>query len=344
MATNKNATIRYQALDRCFRNPGRRYDMDALIAACNEALLDINPHSSGVKRRQIYEDINFMQDSKGYDAPIESTKDGRKAYYRYSNSDFSINSQPLNEQEAQQLKESLLTLSRLKGMPQFEWVEELRVRLEQTFHLTTEDNILSFEENPYLTGRNYIGDIYNAIVNKRALTVAYKPFRAGSTLMFYIHPYHLKQYNNRWFLFGLNQLHGNITNIALDRICSIEQNDIEYLPNSEIDFDEYFEDVIGVSVNANASPQKVLLNVDDNLLPYITSKPIHGSQKIKKTDDRGAVQIELELQLNYELESLLLSFGEKIEVIAPQELRQKMKERIMKLNNKYSTCASPLHR
>ena len=119
MATNKNATIRYQVLDRCFRNPGRRYYMQDLIEACNEALLDINPESSGIKRRQIYEDIKFMQDSRGFDAPVESFKDGRRAYYRYTDSDFSINSQPLNEHEAQQLKESLLTLSRFKGMPPF---------------------------------------------------------------------------------------------------------------------------------------------------------------------------------------------------------------------------------
>ena len=62
MATNKNATIRYQALDRCFRNPGRKYYIDDLIEVCNDALLDIDPDSSGIKRRQIYDDIKFMQE------------------------------------------------------------------------------------------------------------------------------------------------------------------------------------------------------------------------------------------------------------------------------------------
>ena len=101
MSTNKNAVIRYQALNNCFRNPGRKYYMDDLINACNDALLDIEPGSSGVKRRQIYDDIKFMQDSCGYNAPIEVCKEGRNAYYRYANIDFSINSQPLNEQESQ---------------------------------------------------------------------------------------------------------------------------------------------------------------------------------------------------------------------------------------------------
>lgn len=336
MATNKNATIRYQALDRCFRNSGRRYYIEDLIEACNEALLDVNPDSSGIKRRQIYEDIKFMQDSRGFDAPVESFKDGRRAYYRYTDPNFTINNQPLNEQEAQQLKESLLTLSRFRGMPQFDWVEEMRVRLEQTFHLKTEDNILSFEENPYLTGREYIGDIYNAIVNEMVLNITYKPFKAPESLLFVIHPYHLKQYNNRWFLFGLNdEQQEGIFNLALDRIQGIEESRVAYIPNEEIDFDEYFDDVIGVSVNNDEPIQKVILKVDEDLLPYITSKPLHGSQ-IQHRDD--PTKIELNLQLNYELESQLLSHGEKIEVIEPAGLRERIKERIKKLNNKYMTC------
>lgn len=202
MSTNKNATIRYQALDRCFRNPGKRYSIDNLIDACNEALLDIDTSSSGVKKRQIYEDIKFMQDSRGFDAPIESFKEGRNAYYRYSDLSYSINNQPLNEQEAQQLKESLLTLSRFKGLPQFYWMEELSARLEHTFKLKSDQKVISFEENQFLTGREFISPIYNAIVNQKFLNIVYKSFKQELPVKLEFHPYHLKQFNNRWFVFG----------------------------------------------------------------------------------------------------------------------------------------------
>ncbi|MCF8360606.1 MAG: hypothetical protein K9H26_17765 [Prolixibacteraceae bacterium] len=74
MATNKNATIRYQNHDRCFRNPGRKYYINDLIEACNEALLDVDPFSSGVKKWQIFDDIKFMRDYRGFSAPIELLK------------------------------------------------------------------------------------------------------------------------------------------------------------------------------------------------------------------------------------------------------------------------------
>ena len=38
MPTNKNAIIRYQALDRCFSDFLHRYYMEDLIEACAEAL------------------------------------------------------------------------------------------------------------------------------------------------------------------------------------------------------------------------------------------------------------------------------------------------------------------
>ena len=308
--------------------------MDDLIEACNEALADINPYSSGIKRRQIFDDIKFMKDSKGYNAPIESFRFGKRAYYRYDNSEFSINSQPLNEQEAQQLKESLLTLSRFKGMPQFDWVEEIRVRLEQKFNLTSDENVISFDENPYLTGRELISDLYNSIVNREVLLIKYKPFKQENEILFELHPYHLKQYNNRWFLFGLNEKDIQISNIALDRIISIDKSKSVYIPNTKIDFVEYFEDVIGVTIDERKLVQKVILEISANLWPYIKTKPLHGSQRIL-TETKENTIVELELILNFELESIILSYGEEVEVIKPEALRNNILKRCHELNNMY---------
>ena len=88
MATNKHATIRYQALDKCFRNTGRKYFIDDLIEACNKAIFNYSGISDGVKRRQIFDDINFMQSESGWTVPLERLKDGRRVYYRYSDASF----------------------------------------------------------------------------------------------------------------------------------------------------------------------------------------------------------------------------------------------------------------
>jgi len=334
MATNKNAIVRYQALDKCFRNPGRKYFMDDLIDACNDALLDLDPNSTGVKRRQLFDDIKFMRDSRGYNAPIEAYRYGKKTFYRYEDINYSINSQPLNEQEAQQLKESLMTLSRFRGMPQFDWVEEIKARLEQSFKLTADDMVLSFEENPFLTGREYIGELYNAIINLQALEIEYLPFKREDPMRFTIHPYHLKQYNNRWFLFGLTEKANKITNVALDRIKSIKESKKDYKKNTAINFEEFFEEVIGVTIPEDQTLHKVILKIDAKLWPYIKTKPLHGSQKLKNENEENAI-IQLELMLNYELEALILSYGEQMEVLEPDVLRNSIINKANLIVKKY---------
>ena len=66
MATNKHATIRYQALDKCFANPGRKYFIDNLVAACNQAIFDYDGNAEGVKKRQVQDYFNFMESESDY--------------------------------------------------------------------------------------------------------------------------------------------------------------------------------------------------------------------------------------------------------------------------------------
>lgn len=334
MATNKHAIIRYQTLDKCFRNPGRTYYIDDLIEACNDAIYEYSGIEDGIKRRQVLDDIKFMESEQGWNIPLEHIRDGHKVYFRYEDMSFSINNQPLNETEENQLKEALLTLSRFKGMPQFEWVDEIAARLDSGLGLSkTSQQIIEFEQNDYLQGLEFITPLYNAILYKKVLNLAYKSFKREDNQVIIFHPYYLKQYKNRWFVFGLNEEFGQITNLALDRMMGVEDCKHEYIPN-DVDFSEYFEDIIGVTLHKEAKLDKILLKVNNNLYPYIKTKPLHGSQKIKEKGD-SFVMFELELIPNYELESLILSYGEGIEVFSPITLRDKIKNRIQQTLNNY---------
>jgi predicted DNA-binding transcriptional regulator YafY len=154
--------------------------------------------------------------------------------------------------------------------------------------------------------------------------VNYKGFKQAESVGITLHPYFLKQYNSRWFLFGYNENEKKISNLALDRVIEIKELDKGYIENDMVDFDEYFEDVVGVTVKADQAPVKVMLQINKNLWPYIESKPIHGSQKIK-SNNGDLVTIELSLQINYELTSLIFSLGEGVKVIEPIELKEAIK-------------------
>ena len=344
MATNKHAVIRYQALDKCFSNFGRRFYINDLIDKCNEAIYDFTGSEDGVKRRQIFDDITFMESEAGHKIPLERLKDGRKVYYRYRDSDFSINKTPISEYEAEQLKNTITMLNRFKGLPQFEWMGEVMTRIEDTFKLKGDvNNVVSFEQNPYLMGLNHYTELFNAIINKQVLKVVYRPnFKEAHAYIF--HPYHLKQYNNRWFIFGLSTTDGcsQIMNMSIDRIESFEICNACYIENSNIDFDAYFDDVVGVTVPNNKEVETIRLKVDKDRYNYISSKPLHPSQTVKEVTAEYAV-IQLKLIHNYEFETLLLGFADGVEVLEPASLRRVIKERADRIINKNDNCADRLH-
>ena len=329
MAQNKNAQIRYKALDRCFANQLRKFYIDDLIAYCGQVLSDHYGCETTVSRRQIINDMDFMKSNAGFDAPIESCPDGKKVFYRYADPDFSILKAPLNPSELASLKEALETLSRMNNLPGADWVSTIKAKLSSGITKTIDQRqVISFEENEFLKGIEFLNPLYQNIINTQCLDITYQGFFAPEQNVFTVSPYYLKQYNNRWFLFGYNHKVQKIQNLALDRIIDAVGCTTVYQP-CDVDFDEYFEDIIGVTNDLNAPVENISIELSDNIVPYVRSKPLHGSQKIA-----GNI-LTLELKLNYELEALILSYGENMKVMAPDKLVTSIKQRIIKINEMY---------
>lgn len=336
MATNKHATIRYHALDRCFSNNGRKFFIEDLLESCNDAIYEYTGSNIGIKRRQIFDDIKFMESEQGWSIELDRFKDGRRTFYRYRDPIFTIKDKGITQFEAEQLKDTFSILGRFKGLPQFEWIEETLIRIQDTFYLNgNETPKISFDENPYLKGLNNYAKIFNAISNQTVLEIEYRGFKQPQSESFDFHPWFLKQYNNRWFVFGLNDSYGSLSNLAIDRIISLNESRKKFKPNKEIDFDEYFENVIGVSVDPNKTSEKIMIHIDKQLWPYIENKPLHGSQ-IKKSVNPDGTIIQLEVQINYELISMLFSYMDGIEILEPKVLRELLQIKTQNILNKYN--------
>lgn len=337
MAITKNPLIRYKILDRCFSNPGKRYFIEDLIETCNLTIAEIDPKNKGISRRQILDDISFMESAEGWSIDLERYKDGKRVFYRYVDLSYSINNMPLNELEIHQLETSLDILSQFKGMPQFEWVNELIPKLKQG--MESEENsttIIEFDSNQYLKGIEHLGNLYNAILYKKILNIFYQPFDSDTALNLIIHPYYLKQYNNRWFLFGYNpETKKSNWNLALDRIQSFKEEKGKYIKNTTIDWSEYFSDIVGVTKSEGAKEEVIVLHFYGTLGRYMETKPIHESQKPIKWIDKNTAEINLSLIINYEFERLILSYGENVKVISPKSFQKKIKDRIKK---SFSRC------
>lgn len=324
MPTNKNAAIRYQTLDKCFRDRRHRYYMEDLIDKCEEAIYYYNG-VGGVSRRQIFEDIKFMESETGWSVPLERKQDGRRVYYRYRDPDFTINAQPLTEDEARQLRSVIITLRRFRGLPSNAWVDEVISNLEWRFGLRgKQENMIGFEQNPYLKGLNLLPDIIDAATSHQAVRITYRNYKnCDEEYTVVVHPWYIKQYNNRWFLMAYDAEADRISNYALDRIQNFNvEEDVAYIPNKEVDFEHYFDDVFGVTIPpSDVEKIRVLLQFSKKQYPYIVSKPLHHSQKIVDAENRI---LAVEVRPTYEFTQLILSFGFDVQVLEPEPFKQEI--------------------
>ena len=333
MATNKHAMIRYQALDRCFSNRYKRYYIEDLVEECNKAIYEFTGSLDGVKKRTIFSDISYMESPQGWNAPIKRVYEGKRCYYVYEEENFSINKKDLSEAELETIDEALVMLNRFKGVEGFDWVDEFVTNFEDKLgRKKNEVPVIGYQKNPFLKGIEKLSVIYNYIVNRQVLKITYEHFVKGK-MVHVVHPYYLKEYNNRWFLFGITeQKRDFLISLPLDRMVDIEPMHIEYIPNKNFNFEEYFEDVVGVSVPMSGTPDKVVLKFEKSRFPYVVTKPLHPSQRII---DKDECIVQIEVHQNSELNSLIFSFGDQVEVLAPDSLRNQFKAKINKLSEKY---------
>ena len=333
MATNRHAQIRYTILDRCFSNFNRLYNYDDLLDEVNSVLYDLG--TEGVKLRQLQYDIEHMKSDAGWTVELdESLKKGSKKAFRYRDKNFSIANHPLNVNDSEQLETTIAVLSRYKHRAEFSWLEELIPRMEQAFKLveSSENGIIGYQENIDLKGREHIGTLFNLILKRKQIQINYEPYGKPQFNVI-VYPYHVKQYNNRWFLFCYNKEYQSISNYPLDRINSIEELNENFTP-SIINWLDYFDDIIGVTRPEEGKLEKIHLKFSENRINYVLTKPLHGSQKLDKSDDTQRTII-IEVIPNNELYQLLLSFGGDVEVKKPIEIRKEIVERVKNMINNY---------
>lgn len=338
MPNTKSSDIRYKVLDRCLRRGG--YSTVRLMEAVSEEL-EFQGYEPITALNTIRNDLRYIE-STYPDVHIVETKNGRNKTYAYENPESSIYRLQFNDDELGQLSQCMAILSQFEGMPQMEWLQSFLERFRLSLNIDPDGKrVVGFDENKYLVGREYFSRLLSAISNKEVLDISYKSFKDDSVKHKIVHPYYIKEYNNRWFLLGKTEGYDTVSTLAFDRIENIDNaKDIEYTSNNNIDFnDDYFTEMIGVTKPLEEKKQKVGIRVSRNLYPYIATKPIHETQKVKGSDASGVI-IEIELYINYELKQLLLSYGDGIEVLYPDTLRMQLRSKLEKALKNYDE-ASP---
>lgn len=339
MPASRNALLRYKTIDRCLRNRGRLWTLEDLIEACSEALYDYEGIVKPISRRTVQLDIQKMRSSEfGYYAPIIVT-DGK--YYTYEDPDYSITKLPLTDEDLSHMSQAVEVLKQMSGFSSFSEIEDIVNRIED--HVASmrrhSEPVILLETNERLKGLNYFSQIHKAITDKQALRIVYRSFKSTVDKYFVFSPYVLKEYRNRWFVFGRRD-RGRFTveNLALDRIVKIETNENDpFIPDPDFNPQTYFRDIVGVTRN-DGPIATVRFWADRNQAPYIRTKPIHNSQMVVECNEEdGSVIFQIKVIINNELIRDLLGYGGGIKVLSPPSLSETIRLQHAKALSLYKT-------
>lgn len=335
MPVNKNALIRYKTIDNCLRNKYRRWTLEDLVEKCSEVLYEMEGIKKGVSVRTIQSDIQMMRSDKlGYNAPIEVYD---QKYYRYSDKDYSITQMPLTQNDFELMQEAVDMLRELKDFKQFNAISDIVSRLQENLAITKHNKrpIIHFDNVKDLKGLELLNPLYNYISHKQTIKITYQSFSSNKPIEYILFPYLLKEFRNRWFIFGSRVEDLILYNLALDRIISIEKTDIPYQENPNFDSETFFNDMIGVSKDINDKPKEITFWATAEQSKYIETKPIHSSQKILNHNPDGSCVFSINVIENFELYSTFLSYGSGIKILSPKRVEMYMKRMSEKLFDLY---------
>ena len=352
MPANKNAMTRYKILDDLLSSRYHNYSLDDLTEEVSRRLSEIYPDTNGVVRRTIEKDIYyleyggpFMVEIERYTVPgynREKQKSFSKQCLRYTNPGFSIFKKDMSDDEEYLLKEAISMLGQFEGLPNLEALEGLRLGLGVR---RNDRKIISLAKNP-IKNSNILGELFTAISQKQVIELHYHKFQdSNNILSINVHPYLLKEYNRRWYLFAAAESDDKFLCFALDRIDSIVPLPAHHYIEYEGDINEMFEDIIGVTLN-DGPVLKIVFWVSDKSKDYVETKPLHESQKHINTDVEERLRSEhpilsggrffqIECIENYELIRELSSFGKELIVLQPSQIREAVANRVAEMNEMY---------
>ena len=349
MPTNKNAMTRYALIDKMLANRQKAYSIQDIAKTLEKSLPEFG--QKPVSKRCVEKDLNYLEFDSPFDVEIEeywidaADKNGkpyRKRCVRYMDPTFSIFKPKLTEDEKDVLTTALDVLGSFEGLDNFEWLNDLRSRLALEDH----QPIISLSKN-ILDNSTLIARIFTTIKLKQVISLEYHKFEDYNVRKVDVCPYLLKEYNNRWFLIAAACDTGKILTFPLDRIDEFSISYIQKYISAPKDFDEYFEDIVGVTYYEAAPLEEIIFWVSNKSKDYVLTKPIHGSQiLIRGSQDDvlraqyprliGGCYFKIKCKENYELIRELISFGPELIVVAPIHIVEKIEDRLKTMLNNYS--------
>jgi proteasome accessory factor B len=171
-----------------------------------------------------------------------------------------------------------------------------------------------------------------AIVQRQEISFSYQPLRATAPETRTVHPYHLANIDNAWYLLAHDPQRAQIRTFALPRIQK------PALTKKTFDrprgFSAEKELKGGFGVFAGTGKYLVKIRFDSFASRLVRERDWHPTQKIREIKG-GGIDLEMTLGALEEIERWVLSWGDHAKVLGPKALIESVAKRIRLMQQAY---------
>ena len=186
------------------------------------------------------------------------------------------------------------------------------------------------------SGEQYLSTIIHAFSTGHRLLMGYQKFAAEGYVKT-VCPYALKLFHRRWYLLAMNN-EEQLRIYALDRMTSVELTDELFEMPAGFSAQEYFAEYFGV-LTTDTPMQHVVIRAHNYTPNYLRTLPLHHSQRELESgtlpSGSGYTDFSFDIRPTPDFLSQLQSHGDGIEVLEPEDVRQKMRQMIENALNRY---------
>ena len=153
--------------------------------------------------------------------------------------------------------------------------------------------------------------ISDATAKRNRVEIIYRAASTARTTHRKVDPFQVLAMNGGFYLIGFCHVRREVRTFAVERIKNFSILDETFQMREDFNLEEYLKGAFQVMIG---EPKKVRIRVAAAAAHVIRERKWHPSQELQELID-GAIEISLEVPINYEIISWILGFGPAAEVL-----------------------------
>ena len=201
--------------------------------------------------------------------------------------------------------------------------------LIHTFQLTKGLEEIVFFDTQISKGTEYLIELVTAIKKQVIIHFDHHKDFAKQTSRREIRPLALKEVKNSWYLIGLNEK-GELRNYGIDRIENLQLSKQAFEKPGDLNLRDHYKHVFGIFNNSRDPVEHIILHFEPHRGHYLKVKPLHPSQQVLDDNEKG-VTLSIDVKINNELISELLSYGDQVSILQPKSLKEQVHDLLKRM-------------